>query len=184
MSGPMRLVAVVVAVVALTTLSVAAFAAFAAFSDRTSTSLTTAACRPASTARTVVDVTLADRGAMSSPGMMGRGGMLSLSASPDTVPAGRITFIATNVGALDHELVIMHLPADGAGTRPVGSDGTVDESGSLGEASTSCGSGAGDGITPGTRSWVTLDLPAGHYELLCDLPWHYAGGMFTAFTVT
>jgi uncharacterized cupredoxin-like copper-binding protein len=69
------------------------------------------------------------------------------------------------------------------GERAVGNDNKVEEAGSVGEASKSCGSGTGDGIDPGSVGWVTLHLPAGNYELICDLPGHYAAGMYTQLTV-
>ena len=145
-------------------------------------SLTLSNCEPRATPGSAVNVTLSDRGG----GMMGGGSamMVSLAAAPGSVPSGSITFVATNTGALNHELLILPLPSDGAGTRPVGTDGKINEQSSLGEASTSCGRGPGDGISPGTRSWVTVNLAPGRYELLCDEPWHYANGMFTEFTVS
>ena len=128
-----------------------------------------------------VDVLLSDRG----NSMMGRTPMMvTLQASPGTVAAGQVSFVARNRGALAHELVILPLPADGPGTRPTGADGKIDESQSLGEASKSCGQGTGDGIAPGSTSWVTIDLRPGRYELVCDEPWHYAAGMFDVLTVT
>jgi len=60
----------------------------------------------------------------------------------------------------------------------------VDDSANKGEASTACGSGIGDGISPGSRGWTTVTLEPGTYELLCDVPWHYASGMFTTLRVT
>jgi uncharacterized cupredoxin-like copper-binding protein len=145
-------------------------------------SLTVSSCEPKTATGSVVNVTLSDRG----DGMMGGGSamMVSLVAAPDSVPSGQVTFVATNTGALNHELLILPLPSDGAGTRPVGSDGKINEQSSVGEASTSCGRGPGDGISPGTRSWVTVNLAPGRYELLCDEPWHYANGMFTELTVS
>lgn len=59
----------------------------------------------------------------------------------------------------------------------------MSEAGSLGEASMSCGEGPGDGIAPGAESWVTLHLARGRYELICNLPFHYAMGMFTELDV-
>ena len=140
-----------------------------------------ATCSPAHLQGVVVNVNLTDRGGM----MMGGGNLMmaSIFASPDSVPSGVVTFVATNTGTLNHELLVIPAPADGVGTRVVGSNGKIDETASLGEASTSCGRGAGNGITPGTASWVTLHLAPGNYELLCDEPWHYANGMFTAFNV-
>jgi uncharacterized cupredoxin-like copper-binding protein len=84
---------------------------------------------------------------------------------------------------MDHELVVMRLPEGGVGTRSVGADGRVSEEGSLGEASRSCGEGAGEGIAPGAVSWVSLNLASGRYELICNLPGHYAMGMFTELDV-
>ena len=143
--------------------------------------LRVANCGPTSPQGSVVNVTLGDRGG----GMMGGGNlmMVRLVTSPDSVPSGTVTFVATNVGSLDHEFLILPAPSDGVGTRSVGTNGKIDESSSLGEASTSCGQGAGQGISPGTSSWVTLHLAPGNYELLCDVPWHYANGMFSSFAV-
>jgi len=125
-----------------------------------------------------VDVVLSDMG-----GMMGGGRMMSVAASPSAVRAGTVSFRVWNAGMMVHELVVMPLPAAGAGTRPVGADGEVSETGSLGEASSSCGEGSGQGIAPGAASWVSLDLRTGHYELICNLPDHYALGMFAELDV-
>jgi uncharacterized cupredoxin-like copper-binding protein len=128
-----------------------------------------------------VDVQVTDAG----DSMMGQTPMrATLLASPVSVLAGRISLVVANTGALVHELVTLPLPADGPGTRPTGSDGKVDESQSLGEASRSCGSGTGDGIAPGSTAWTTVTLKPGRYELVCDQPWHYAAGMFDVLTVT
>ncbi len=141
---------------------------------------TPATCWPTHPARTVVRVTLGDGG----NSMMGGTAMMTyLHASPSVVHPGDVTFVATNVGALTHELLILPAPRDGVGPRAVQSDGKIDEASSLAEASTSCGRGPGGGIVPGSTSWVTLHLSAGNYELLCDEPWHYANGMFQGFSV-
>lgn len=127
-----------------------------------------------------VNVTSSDRG----NAMMGRGPMMvTLRANPSSVTAGQVSFVVENHGALAHELVILPLPADGPGTRPTAADGKIDESQSLGEASKSCAEGTGDGIAPGSTSWVTVSLKPGRYELVCDEPWHYAAGMFDVLTV-
>ena len=62
-------------------------------------------------------------------------------------------------------------------------DGTVSETGSLGEASATCGAGHGDGIAPGAVSRLTVTLRPGRYELACNLPGHYATGMHTGLEV-
>jgi uncharacterized cupredoxin-like copper-binding protein len=109
--------------------------------------------------------------------------MVSLYATPSLIHAGEVTFVATNVGALTHELLILPAPRNGVGSRDMKSNGTIDESTSLAEASSACGAGPGGGITPGTSSWVTLHLSPGRYELLCDEPWHYANGMYQGLSV-
>ncbi len=131
----------------------------------------------------VVRVTLSNMGRMTGNGMMGTGAM-SLRADRATVPSGKVSFLATNFGSVTHELIV--LPLDGAGlagSRPLGGDSRVDESRSLGEASASCAAGEGDGILPGASGWVTLSLRPGRYELLCNLPGHYAAGMYSQLTV-
>ncbi len=138
----------------------------------------------------VVDVTLVDMGGpmMGGP-MMGGGrsgvGMARVLARPGAVGAGTVSLRVVNRGALTHELVVLPLSAGQVvGTRTVGSDGQVDEAGSLGEASSTCGAGAGDGIAAGAAGWVTLTLAPGRYELVCNLPGHYVAGMYTELDVS
>jgi uncharacterized cupredoxin-like copper-binding protein len=110
---------------------------------------------------------------------------MMLRAVPAQVPAGHVSFVVGNMGWRIHELVLLPLkPGQGAGQRTAGSDGKVDETGSLGEASASCAAGSGEGIEAGTVSWVTLNLSAGRYEMACNLPNHYADGMHQQLTVT
>ncbi len=130
-------------------------------------------------AGTTVHVTAVDMGAM-----MG-GGRMNLVLDRTSVPAGTVSLVLSNAGWRTHELVVLPLAAgQQVGTRPVGADGTVDESGSLGEASRSDGAGAGDGIQSGAAGWTTIDLPAGRYELICNIPGHYAAGMYAELTVS
>jgi uncharacterized cupredoxin-like copper-binding protein len=143
---------------------------------------------------TVVNVSLADMGGSmmgQRGGMMGQGsGMMSggsmrLSADHATVPHGTVSFLATNSGSINHEMVILPLPASGVvGARPIGADAKISEAGSLGEASNTNGKGAGQGVAPGASSWITVTLAPGQYELVCNLPNHYTAGMYTQLTVT
>lgn len=118
-------------------------------------------------------------------GVAPRGTHMMLRAVPARVPAGRVSFVIGNMGWRTHEMVVLPLaPGQGAGQRVPGPDGRVDEAGSLGEASASCAPGAGEGITSGAVGWVTLTLPPGRYELVCNLRNHYANGMHQAFVVS
>ncbi len=137
---------------------------------------------------TVVNVSVTNMGGpmMGGAGTGGgvRGGMMRLTADATTVPHGTVSFVATNLGSINHELVILPLPHNQiVGTRPLRDDSTVDETASIGEASNTCGSGTGDGIAPGASSWTTVTLAPGRYELVCNLPGHYAAGMYTQLTV-
>ena len=135
---------------------------------------------------TVVNVSLTSMGGpmMGSRNRMG-GGVMWLSVDRATVPAGSVSFMATNLGSIDHELVILPLGDNQrAGMRPIGSDAKIDETGSLGEASASGAEGAGGGIRPGSSGWVTLTLAPGRYELVCNLAGHYGAGMSTELTVS
>lgn len=110
---------------------------------------------------------------------------MMLRAVPAQVPAGEVSFEVANMGWRTHELVVLPLdPGQAAGRQRPGSDGKVDETGSLGEASASCAAGSGEGIEAGAVGWVTLSLPVGRYELVCNLANHYANGMRQPFAVT
>ncbi len=145
------------------------------------------ACQaPASLPSPAVTVLLADMGMTR---MMGGtaplGAHMMLHATARTVPAGEVSFVAQNMGWRTHELVVLPLgPNASAGRRVPGTDGKVDEAGSLGEASKSCAAGRGEGITSRSVGWTTLTLTPGRYELMCNLANHYADGMHTELDVT
>ena len=117
-------------------------------------------------------------------GMMS-GGSMRLSADQVTVAHGTVSFLVTNGGGINHEMVILPLPtSQTVGTRPIGANAKIDEAGSLGEASNNNGKDAGEGIAPGAASWTTVTLTPGQYELVCNLRTHYSAGMYTRLTVT
>lgn len=95
-----------------------------------------------------------------------------------TAPAGSVTFDVTNKGTIDHEFVVLKtdLAAD---QLPLSSDGKeVDEEGE--------GVAVVDEIAefaPGTTESLTVDLPAGHYVVICNVPTHYTSGMHAEFTI-
>ena len=135
---------------------------------------------------TVVNVSLTDSG-----GPMGEGngpmhpGAMGLTADQTTVPHGKVTFRVTNAGVVNHEMVVLSLAgAQVMGTRPFDGQAKIDETGSLGEASTSGGEGKGEGITPGASGRMTVSLAPGRYELVCNYMGHYVSGMYGELTVT
>jgi uncharacterized cupredoxin-like copper-binding protein len=131
---------------------------------------------------TLVRVSLMD---MSHRGMMRGTTRMMLRPSPGTVPAGRVTFVASDLGSRPHELVVLPLGnRQNFGQRASAGGGKVLELGALGEASRACGEGVGAGLRPGTTGWVTLDLAAGRYELICNEPHHYQRGMYAELVVS
>ena len=142
---------------------------------------------PASLPGSTVSVMVGDMGMTS---MMGGVAplakrMMMLRAVPARVPAGQVSFEIGNMGWRTHEMVVLPLAAGRTvGQRAPGQNGRVDETGSLGEASASCAAGTGEGTRSGTVGWVTLALPAGRYELLCNLKNHYANGMYQELAVS
>ncbi|MDX6581025.1 MAG: hypothetical protein QOI10_209 [Solirubrobacterales bacterium] len=95
--------------------------------------------------------------------------------SDATAKAGSVTIDAPNTGAEPHELVLAKTDADPA-KLPTTSDGSVDEESldSPGEIPE---------VEGGADGTVTLDLKAGKYVMFCNLPGHYAAGMYGTFTV-
>jgi uncharacterized cupredoxin-like copper-binding protein len=134
---------------------------------------------PTSLPGTPVYVMLGDMGmSRMMGGVAPMGAPMMLRAVPTRVAAGTVSFVVGNMGWRTHELVVLPLPqGQSVGQRAVGADGRVEETGSLGEASASCAPGGGDGIKARTVGWVTLTLLPGSYELVCNLPHHYANGM-------
>ena len=100
------------------------------------------------------------------------------SLTPDTtsVPAGSVTFTATNDGSFEHEMIVIK-----TGLAP---DALPISSGAVDEAA------AGNVIdeipefAPGATQTLTVDLGPGAYVLFCNVGGHYQQGVRSAFTVT
>lgn len=149
-------------------------------SIRTSGRMGAQSCTPPRLAGTRVGVGLMG---MDQGGMMA-GSTMQLLADHGSVPAGRVSFVAQNIGGAVHELVVLPLATGrSAGGLAIAPNDRVSENDSLGEASRSCGAGAGEGIEPGATGWVTLSLNPGRYELICNIHGHYRAGMYAEFDV-
>lgn len=86
-----------------------------------------------------------------------------------SVPAGKVTFVARNAGAVEHELMIERAPIR------FEAPGRPTEDAALAMV---------EDIAPGATGRMTVRLAAGRYVLFCNLPGHYAAGQHTAFSVT
>jgi uncharacterized cupredoxin-like copper-binding protein len=122
---------------------------------------------------TIVNVTLSDTS--------GEGGPMTLTATPDAVPAGDVTFVAKNTGTVEHEAVVLKtntafdkIPINNAGDppAPVKTGGNkVSEDANIGET--------GDpNLKPGdTRIFTIRHMTTGNYVIVCNLAGHYGKGM-------
>lgn len=98
----------------------------------------------------------------------------SLTAEPGSFAPGTISFGIQNDGPSAHEFVVIRTD-DAPDALPV-------ESGVIPEDQIDLVDEAED-IAPGTNTSLTVDLEAGSYVLVCNLPAHYEAGMHAAFTV-
>lgn len=98
----------------------------------------------------------------------------SLTATPGTFAAGAITFGIDNDGPSVHEFVVLRTD-DAPDALPV-------ENGLIPEDQIDLVDEVED-IPPGTDTSLDVNLDAGAYVLVCNLPEHYEQGMFAAFTV-
>jgi uncharacterized cupredoxin-like copper-binding protein len=101
----------------------------------------------------------------------------AIGVDPATATAGTVDFEISNAGPSVHEFVVFQtdLAPD---QLPVNDDGTVNEEGKgvthIDEV---------EDIAVGATESLSVDLDAGNYVLICNLPGHYQAGMHTAFTV-
>jgi uncharacterized cupredoxin-like copper-binding protein len=100
---------------------------------------------------------------------------MKISLDRTSVPAGTITFVVKNTGAIEHELVVLQTDtAQDKIAMDMDEAGKMDETGNVGET--------GDVDAGGSKTF-TVTLPAGHYVLMCNEVGHYAAGMHMTFTV-
>jgi uncharacterized cupredoxin-like copper-binding protein len=99
----------------------------------------------------------------------------SITLSSSTGTAGPVTFNITNEGPSTHEFVVIQTD-DAPDALPV-KNGTVDESGlTIVDEN--------EDIAPSTTGTLSVDLKAGSYVIICNLPAHYEQGMHAGFTVS
>jgi uncharacterized cupredoxin-like copper-binding protein len=98
---------------------------------------------------------------------------------PATQRAGQVTFDVTNAGAAQHEVLVFRSDLTPA-QYPRQTTGAINEEGA-GITKVS----DGDNLDAGKSQTRTVDLSQpGTYLFVCNLPGHFAQGMFTVVTVT
>lgn len=91
--------------------------------------------------------------------------------------SGNVMFGIANFGSMPHEFLVVKT-SYGPGEIPVGSNNRINEE------------GGGVNVVDEISEWpanevkiLSVNLDAGSYELLCNLPGHYANGMHHTFIV-
>ncbi len=144
------------------------------------------AAGPATAAGTTVEVSLWDQGADKDMPMdlgYGMGGDMSkatmgIAVSTDTVKAGEVAFQVTNASKdTIHEMIVARLRHSEKMLPYKKDENRVDEdnAGDLGEVSE---------LDPNARGTLAIPMKPGNYILYCNVPGHFAAGMWTLFTVT
>jgi uncharacterized cupredoxin-like copper-binding protein len=98
----------------------------------------------------------------------------AVTLTPATADTGSVTFAATNDGSVTHEIEVFSGDVDPA-TLPIennvaSTDGLelIDEI---------------EDITPGASADLTIELDAGTYVVMCNLPGHFEEGMHAVLEV-
>jgi uncharacterized cupredoxin-like copper-binding protein len=105
----------------------------------------------------------------------------TIALDQKTAKAGKVHFAISNKGDMEHEFVVVKTEMapdafpveDGKAAEP---EAESEESGEGQEMEV-------EDIAPGADASLDLDLEAGKYVLICNLPGHYEQGMRIAFTV-
>lgn len=100
--------------------------------------------------------------------------------SSASAKAGKATIEAPNEGAVEHELVVFKTDKNPA-KLPTEPNGDVDEE-KLDEEAEEAGEVAD--VEPGETKSGNFDLTPGKYVIFCNIPGHYAQGMYGTLTVT
>jgi uncharacterized cupredoxin-like copper-binding protein len=96
----------------------------------------------------------------------------TLKPSPTSAKPGPVTFVVKNAGKLDHEFIVLKtnlapakLPLKGTKAAEPGRVGKIPK------------------FKPGATKRLTLDLKAGKYVLICNVPTHYKAGQRSGFRI-
>jgi uncharacterized cupredoxin-like copper-binding protein len=105
-----------------------------------------------------------------------------IDLSSTAVPSGPTSFIVTNTGTQTHEFVVLSSETPAAEFPIVSFEGEANRIDEDAKGVTNVGE-TGD-MEPSAVMLLTIDLSAGHYAVVCNLPVHYAMGMHQDFFAT
>src|SRR5947207_694231 len=109
---------------------------------------------------------------------------MAIDLSQSYAPAGQVSFLITNAGTVDHEMVVLKTdkPADSRSEeRRVGKESRFGEAANDLKNIRETGDPA---MKPGTSKMLTNDNAEGHYAIVCNLNGHYGSGMHQDVWVT
>lgn len=98
-------------------------------------------------------------------------GEWGVQSSAAAVKAGKVRFIASNTGKVEHELVVIRTDKDAG---ELGTGVKIPETGTIGEI---------EEFGAGKVESKTFTLEPGHYALVCNIDGHYQQGMRTNIDV-
>ncbi len=102
---------------------------------------------------------------------------MSIIASNKFAVRGKVTFAVTNLSkTMIHEMIVAPIKDENTALPYIDAENRVDEdkAADLGEVSE---------LDPGKTGSLTLDMKPGKYILYCNVPAHYAMGMWTILEV-
>jgi len=106
----------------------------------------------------------------------GDAGEYTITVDPTSSAAGDITFSIVNDGELEHEFEVFSGSVDPASV-PVEEDRANFEGLDVEEVDEV------EDLAGGDEAQLTVDLASGEHLLVCNLPGHWAQGMYTTFMV-
>lgn len=101
----------------------------------------------------------------------------SVNVARASAPAGEVTFEITNDGTTLHEFLVVRTDV-ALGSIPLEGDRFSEDDDSLSVVNEI------PEFAVGTTESLTVELEAGKYQLVCNIPGHYENGMHAAFMVT
>src|SRR5438552_1232491 len=109
---------------------------------------------------------------------------MAIDLSQSFAPAGPVSFLITNDGTVDHEMVVLKTDKPRSEERRVGKEGEPSRLNEDAKGITNVGETGDPAMKPGTSKMLKIDMADGHYAIVCNLNGHYASGMHQVFLLT
>jgi uncharacterized cupredoxin-like copper-binding protein len=104
---------------------------------------------------------------------------MQISMSQNVVPEGNVNFLVSNDGAKKHEFVVLKTKTAADAFPIVSFEGEANRINEDAAGVTNVGE-TGD-MEAGSQKLLSINMPVGHYAVVCNLPGHYKMGMHQDF---